>query len=479
MSLGGGTLFVAQAASGPSSAVVTIDPVRVLDSRDGNDIGLAGPFVSAVGLDLHLTGPIQTTSGTQTVVPDGATGVILNVTVVAPTANGFVSVRPADAPGSPTTSNLNFRAGDVVPNAVTVQLPTSGADKGRIEITYDAFAIAGPTTDILIDVVGYLVEGAAGPQGDPGPQGDQGPAGQDGSANRITDEQIALLQWWQDPGAPATYSGFVNPWAAATDGANIWVVNSNFPTGSVSRLDPATGTKVDYPVGGLPTAIAFDGANMWVANELTDNVSRVNATTGAKVDFTAGDGPAGIAFDGTSIWIANSADDTVSKMDPTIGSKVDYPTGDKPTAVVFDGQFVWVANQSSSDVWKINPATGAKVADYPSGSGFGQPRAMVFDGADLWVSNVADFSVSRIDPATGSKTDFPVPFAPFGLAYDGSHIWVANSGDPGTVSKMDPVLGTTVEYPTGTFPTGVAFDGTNIWVASAGEGSLTKLLPGS
>ena len=96
-----------------------------------------------------MTGTIATKSGTIVVVPDGATGVILNVTVVGPTAAGFVSIRPADAPGVPTTSSLNFNAGDVIPNSVTVQMPTSGGDAGKIEITYDAFGQAGPTTEML------------------------------------------------------------------------------------------------------------------------------------------------------------------------------------------------------------------------------------------------------------------------------------------------------------------------------------------
>ena len=66
-----------------------------------------------------------------------------------------MSIRPADAPGVPTTSNLNFSAGDIIPNSVTVQVPTAGADAGEIEISYDAFGNAGPTTEILVDLVGY------------------------------------------------------------------------------------------------------------------------------------------------------------------------------------------------------------------------------------------------------------------------------------------------------------------------------------
>ena len=72
VSLGAGGLFVVNAASSPPSSFVAIDPVRILDSRDPQNIGLAGPFVSAVGLDLLVTGSIETTEGTQTVVPTGA-----------------------------------------------------------------------------------------------------------------------------------------------------------------------------------------------------------------------------------------------------------------------------------------------------------------------------------------------------------------------------------------------------------------------
>lgn len=162
VTLGAGGLvgFVDAAASTPSD-IVSITPVRVLDTRDPNNVGLAGPFASATGQDLTLTGVIPTSGGAQQVVPTGATSVVLNVTVVNPLAAGFISVRPADAPGAPTTSNLNFAAGAIAPNAVIVQIPTAGADAGKIEITYDAFGVAGPTTDVLVDVMGYTLPAAA------------------------------------------------------------------------------------------------------------------------------------------------------------------------------------------------------------------------------------------------------------------------------------------------------------------------------
>ena len=133
VSIGGGGLFVANAASGPASSVVMIDPVRILDTR--TDVGLPGPFVSPVSQKLQVTGAA---------VPAGATGVLLNTTVVGPTADGFLSIRPGDASGAPSTSSLNFKAGEVVPNSVQVGLPTSGATAGQIDITYDALGVQAP-----------------------------------------------------------------------------------------------------------------------------------------------------------------------------------------------------------------------------------------------------------------------------------------------------------------------------------------------
>lgn len=160
VSIGGGGVWMAHAASPPSS-VVLIEPARILDTRDGTDLGLPGPFTSAVAQDLQVTGEIPTANGDQTVVPDGATGVLLNVTPVGAEADGFISVRPAEAAGDPTTSSLNFTAGETNPNSVQVELPTSGPGTGQIEISYDALGVVGPSTEILVDVVGYTVAGTS------------------------------------------------------------------------------------------------------------------------------------------------------------------------------------------------------------------------------------------------------------------------------------------------------------------------------
>jgi hypothetical protein len=150
-----GTWQVSASLEKGESTIIPVVPARILDTRDPVDLGLAGPFVSPVSQDLQVTGKVATAEGMRTVVPAGATGVVLNVTAVQPTGAGFISVRPSGTPGAPTTSNLNFEAGDIVPNAVSVQLPTSGPSAGKIQLTYDAFGVPGPITDILVDVVAY------------------------------------------------------------------------------------------------------------------------------------------------------------------------------------------------------------------------------------------------------------------------------------------------------------------------------------
>jgi hypothetical protein len=148
---GGGTYWANAAPAPPPSAIVTINPERILDTRTG--VGLIGQFASRVPRKLQVVGPH---------VPAGATAVLLNVTVVTPSAAGFLTVRPGNATGLPRTSSLNFPAGAVVANSVQVALPTSGPQTGTIDITFDALGRTGPVADVLADVVGYVVP-PAGP----------------------------------------------------------------------------------------------------------------------------------------------------------------------------------------------------------------------------------------------------------------------------------------------------------------------------
>jgi len=157
VTLGGGTFGIVQASvsSGNRAVYVPITPVRVLDTR--SDVGVATVQDATPAL-LTVTGSIATTTGQQNVVPVGASSVVINVTAINPTSDGFVSLRPGDATGAPAVSTLNVTVGGTFPNGATITLPTSGGSAGQIQIWYEAYAATGGTTDLLIDVVGYYAD---------------------------------------------------------------------------------------------------------------------------------------------------------------------------------------------------------------------------------------------------------------------------------------------------------------------------------
>lgn len=143
------------------SSVVPVDPVRILDTRQGLG-GVTGP----VGPNQTITIDV---AGTAPVPPD-ATGVILNITASEATAASYVSAWPTGTP-QPNSSVLNFTAGEDIANMVTATL---GADGGL-----HLFNSAG-SVHLVADVAGYLLAGDA--QGTPGPAGPQGPQGPAGPA---------------------------------------------------------------------------------------------------------------------------------------------------------------------------------------------------------------------------------------------------------------------------------------------------------
>jgi IPT/TIG domain len=131
----------------PLASYFPLTPVRILDTRAGSGSPLTPNSIRLL--------PV---AGSGHVVPTGAVAVVLNVTEVNGTAGSLLTVYPAGTP-QPKASNLNFAAGTVTPNLVTVTLGAGGA----VDI-YNALG----TVNVLADVEGYF----APPTSTPGPQGE-------------------------------------------------------------------------------------------------------------------------------------------------------------------------------------------------------------------------------------------------------------------------------------------------------------------
>ncbi|MEV7583015.1 PKD domain-containing protein [Streptomyces erythrochromogenes] len=120
----------------------SLNPARFVDTREG--LGTARGQVAGQGtFGVQITGR----SG----IPAGATAVALNVTVTNPREAGHLTVFPSGQ-AAPSTSSLNFTAGQTVANSVIVPV---GAD-GKINIRNGAWA----GTDVIVDVVGYYGAGS-------------------------------------------------------------------------------------------------------------------------------------------------------------------------------------------------------------------------------------------------------------------------------------------------------------------------------
>jgi hypothetical protein len=121
-----------------------ISPNRVADTR----AGVGGVAVQSVG-DIAGNGtPLEVSiAGTSGIPLSGVTAVSLNVTAIGISTSlygGYVTAYPCDS--RPNASNLNFVAGQVVPNAVIAPVSTRGT------VCFYVYGIA----NILVDVNGYV-----------------------------------------------------------------------------------------------------------------------------------------------------------------------------------------------------------------------------------------------------------------------------------------------------------------------------------
>ena len=124
-------------------ALGALTPARLLDTRSG--VGAPSKPVAPLGVvRLKVTG--------RGGVPDGATAVVLNVTVAGSTSSGFITVWADNDPaGRPTTSSLNFLPGQIVPNLVIAPV---GAD-GEV----DLYNGSPGSTSLVADVAGWFAPG--------------------------------------------------------------------------------------------------------------------------------------------------------------------------------------------------------------------------------------------------------------------------------------------------------------------------------
>jgi len=129
------------------SSLVPLTPTRILDTRAG------------LGAPKAKVGPGGTVSlqvgGVAGVPLQGVTSVIMNLTVADGTTGGYVTAYPSGTV-RPTASNLNFAAGQIVANDVSVPV---GPD-GKVVLYNHTGSV-----DLIADIQGYQQAAASVPSG--------------------------------------------------------------------------------------------------------------------------------------------------------------------------------------------------------------------------------------------------------------------------------------------------------------------------
>src|ERR1700730_3693898 len=124
---------------GVGTSFFTIPACRLLDTRRSAPLRSADP-------------PRILQVGGACSVPIGARAVAANLTVVRPTASGYVSVYPGDYP-RPLVSSINFRAGAVRANFGVFPLSTDG----NAQLAAKATLAQPGAVDLIVDLAGYFL----------------------------------------------------------------------------------------------------------------------------------------------------------------------------------------------------------------------------------------------------------------------------------------------------------------------------------
>ena len=115
-----------------------LTPSRILDTRNTGPLGPS----SVMALQVAGKGGVPAA---------GVSAVVMNVAVTGPTATGYLTVLPAGE-ALPLASNLNFDAGQTVPNLVTAKLGSGGSVH-----LYNAMG----STHVIVDVAGWYDDGTS------------------------------------------------------------------------------------------------------------------------------------------------------------------------------------------------------------------------------------------------------------------------------------------------------------------------------
>ncbi|WP_329177521.1 S53 family peptidase [Streptomyces sp. NBC_01477] len=260
----------------PAGTFTSVNPARILDTRYHVGVSTTTPVKANSAVALQVTGA----GGVNPPAGSVVTSVVLNTTAVSPTATGHLIAYPHGTT-RPTSSNLNWLKGQIIPNLVTVPVGTGGK--------VDLYNASGGTVHFVADVFGYFSTSATGATYTPvGPARVLDTRSHIGTPTTtpVKSNSAVAVQIAGTAGVPATGASAV-----------ILNVTATAPT--------ATGHLIAYPDGTTqPTSSNIN----WVKGETRPNLVVLPIGANGKVDlFNSSSGTVHFVADVFGYYSADSA----------------------------------------------------------------------------------------------------------------------------------------------------------------------------
>jgi hypothetical protein len=229
-------------------------------------------------------------------------------------------------------------------------------------------------------------------------------------------------------------------------------------------------------VGNIPRLVATDGADIWVANSNSGTVSRVQGSDGRLLGtWTGANTPFGVLSAMGRIFVSGAnTPGQLYQIDPTqaAGAVTAVATlGNQPNQIAFDGSRIWVGNAIGS-VSIVTPGATIPWTVTTVTTGFSAPRGILYDGANIWALDAGPNTLLKLDSTGAILQTVTVGEQPYYPVFDGTNIWAPSSID-NNVIVVRASSGAVLQTLTGnglSFPVAGAFDGQRVLITSNSGG---------
>jgi len=190
----------------------------------------------------------------------------------------------------------------------------------------------------------------------------------------------------------------------------------------------------------------------------------------------------GWRFSDQRLFASDGVLDTIYILDENGAQYDSWTVDDFPDGCEIDGDdddLIWVTHPDTHvnpgiKAWRISTKT--RIINFPNPTGATQINGIAApSGPYLWIgdSSLGAGKLYKVNKSDGViVATYTMPIRVSGVAWDGSHLWVAGISD--TIYKVDPANGQTIESFVGpqTGYTGLTWDGQNLWGSSEDSGGI-------